>query len=191
MAAAVFHGDERITIERIPLPRVGEGEVLMRVGKTALCGSDFKLWHKGAEFTAGHEIFGRVEQPGHRLHDTRCCVYIPLHCGHCAVMPARRHADVSGNVVPHRLEPAGGLCRICTGSGELPAAGSRGHRGSACPAPARHDRYIGACRPLRRTSHAAKRGRFGIGDRRRSRRAWGRVGAADAWLPQHPHLRSK
>ena len=34
MAAAVFHGDERITIERIPLPRVGEGEVLMRVGKT-------------------------------------------------------------------------------------------------------------------------------------------------------------
>jgi len=84
MAAAVFHGDERITIERIPLPRVGEGEVLMRVGKTALCGSDFKLWHKGAEFTAGHEIFGRVEQPGHRLHDTRCCVYIPLHCGHCA-----------------------------------------------------------------------------------------------------------
>ncbi|MBV8848400.1 MAG: alcohol dehydrogenase catalytic domain-containing protein [Methylobacteriaceae bacterium] len=84
MAAAIFRGNEHITIERVPIPRVDEGEVLVRVGKTALCGSDFKLWHKGAEFTAGHEIFGRVEQPGHRLHDQRCCIYIPLHCGHCA-----------------------------------------------------------------------------------------------------------
>jgi len=54
------------------------------VSRTALCGSDFKLWHKGAEFTAGHEIFGVVEQPGHPMHGKRCAVYIPLHCGHCA-----------------------------------------------------------------------------------------------------------
>ncbi|HEV2154323.1 zinc-binding dehydrogenase [Bradyrhizobium sp.] len=84
MQAAVFHGAERITIERVAMPDVGAGEVLVRVSRTALCGSDFKLWHKGAEFTAGHEIFGVVEQPGHRLHGRRCAVYIPLHCGHCA-----------------------------------------------------------------------------------------------------------
>ncbi|MEY9178770.1 threonine dehydrogenase-like Zn-dependent dehydrogenase [Bradyrhizobium sp. USDA 326] len=84
MQAAVFHGNDRITIERVAMPDVGAGEVLVRVSRTALCGSDFKLWHKGAEFTAGHEIFGVVEQPGHRLHGRRCAVYIPLHCGHCA-----------------------------------------------------------------------------------------------------------
>lgn len=84
MQAAVFHGHERITIEPVTMPDVGTGEVLVRVSRTALCGSDFKLWHKGAEFTAGHEIFGVVEQPGHRLHGRRCAVYIPLHCGHCA-----------------------------------------------------------------------------------------------------------
>ena len=84
MEAAVFHGNERITIERVTIPDVGAGEVLVRVSRTALCGSDFKLWHKGAEFTAGHEIFGVVEQPGHRMHDRRCAVYIPLHCDHCA-----------------------------------------------------------------------------------------------------------
>ncbi|AWM00546.1 zinc-dependent alcohol dehydrogenase family protein [Bradyrhizobium amphicarpaeae] len=84
MQAAVFHGNDRITIERVAMPDVGPGEVLVRVSRTALCGSDFKLWHKGAEFTAGHEIFGVVEQPGHRLHGRRCAVYIPLHCGHCA-----------------------------------------------------------------------------------------------------------
>ncbi|GAC1327564.1 MAG: zinc-binding dehydrogenase [Beijerinckiaceae bacterium] len=83
MRAAVFHGHDRITIGRVPIPDVGDGEVLLRVAKTALCGSDFKLWHKGAEFTAGHEIFGRVEQPGHPMHGRRCAVYIPVHCGHC------------------------------------------------------------------------------------------------------------
>jgi threonine dehydrogenase-like Zn-dependent dehydrogenase len=83
MQAAVFHGGERITIERVAIPDVGAGEVLVRVLRTALCGSDFKLWHKGAEFTAGHEIFGVVEQPGHPMHGRRCAVYIPLHCDRC------------------------------------------------------------------------------------------------------------
>lgn len=84
MEAAVFHGGERITIQRVEIPDVGTGEVLVRVSRTALCGSDFKLWHKGAEFTAGHEIFGVVEQPGHAMHGRRCAVYIPVHCGRCA-----------------------------------------------------------------------------------------------------------
>ncbi len=84
MQAAVFHGHEHITIERVRIPDVGEGEVLVRVLRTALCGSDFKLWHKGSEFTAGHEIFGVVEQPGHRMHGRRCAVYIPVHCDGCA-----------------------------------------------------------------------------------------------------------
>jgi threonine dehydrogenase-like Zn-dependent dehydrogenase len=83
MRASVFHGDRRITIEDQDIPAVGEGEVLVRVERTALCGSDFKLWYKGAEFTAGHEIFGTVEQPGHPRHGQRNVVYIPLHCDHC------------------------------------------------------------------------------------------------------------
>jgi threonine dehydrogenase-like Zn-dependent dehydrogenase len=84
MQAAVFHGNQRISIERVAIPDVGADEVLLRVSRTALCGSDFKLWNKGAEFTAGHEIFGIVEQPGHPMHGRRCAVYIPLHCDHCA-----------------------------------------------------------------------------------------------------------
>lgn len=84
MRAAVFHGAERITIECMPIPEPAPGEVLVRVRHTALCGSDFKLWHKGAEFTAGHEIFGVVEQPGHARHGQRCAIYIPVHCDRCA-----------------------------------------------------------------------------------------------------------
>jgi propanol-preferring alcohol dehydrogenase len=84
MHAAVFHGDQRISIGSVERPRPVAGEVLLRVRRTALCGSDTKLWIKGAQFTPGHEIFGVVEQPGHALHGRRCLVYIPLHCGHCA-----------------------------------------------------------------------------------------------------------
>lgn len=88
MRAAVFHGGDRITVERAGIPDVAAGEVLVRVLRTALCGSDFKLWHKGAEFTAGHEVFGVVDMPGHPMHGRRCAVYIPLHCGRCIACAA-------------------------------------------------------------------------------------------------------
>jgi propanol-preferring alcohol dehydrogenase len=84
MQAAVFHGDKQITIAEADRPVPGPGEVLLRVKRTALCGSDTKLWIKGAAFTPGHEIFGIVQQSGHVLDGKRCLVYIPVHCGHCA-----------------------------------------------------------------------------------------------------------
>lgn len=90
MRAADFRGGEVIEITTVPRPVPGEAEVLLRVTRTALCGSDFKLWHNGAEHIAGHEISGRVEQPGHPLHDRLCAVYIPQHCGHCAACLAGR-----------------------------------------------------------------------------------------------------
>lgn len=83
MQTAFFHGDRQITIGSAERPSAGPGEVLLRVRRTALCGSDTKAWIKGAQFTPGHEIFGVVEQLGHALHGRRCLVYIPVHCGHC------------------------------------------------------------------------------------------------------------
>jgi threonine dehydrogenase-like Zn-dependent dehydrogenase len=88
MRFANFKGDDCITIETRPRPEPAEGEALLRVLRTALCGSDFKLWHNGAEHVAGHEIFGRVDHPGHPLDGRRCVIYIPLHCGHCAACGA-------------------------------------------------------------------------------------------------------
>ena len=83
MQAAQFHGNKHITIGEADMPVPAGGEVLLRVRRTALCGSDTKLWLKGAEFTPGHEIFGLVQQPGHALDGRRCLVYIPVHCGKC------------------------------------------------------------------------------------------------------------
>ena len=97
MQAAIFHGDKNITIGEAPMPVPGAGEALLRVKRTALCGSDTKLWFKGATVTPGHEIFGVVEQTGHPLHGRRCLVYIPVHCGHCepAARATRRCASTN------------------------------------------------------------------------------------------------
>jgi len=83
MQAAVFHGNQQISIADAPMPQAGPGEVLLAVRRTALCGSDVKVWHKGATITPGHEIFGVVTQRGHPLDGQRCLVYIPVHCGRC------------------------------------------------------------------------------------------------------------
>ena len=83
MQTAVFPGDRKISLAEAAVPVPGPGEVLLRVRRTALCGSDAKPWVKGAKVTPGHEIFGVVEQPGHALHGQRSLVYIPVHCGHC------------------------------------------------------------------------------------------------------------
>lgn len=84
MQTAVFSGERRITLAEAPRPEPAAGEVLLRVRRTALCGSDVKPWIKGAKVTPGHEIFGIVEQPGHPLHGQRSLVYIPVFCGRCA-----------------------------------------------------------------------------------------------------------
>ena len=90
MQAADFEGGDTISIREVPRPVAGEGEALVRVSRTALCGSDFKLWHHGSAFIAGHEIAGHVEQPGHPLHGHLCAVYIPLHCDRCDACAAGR-----------------------------------------------------------------------------------------------------
>ena len=139
------------------MPDVGAGEVLVRVSRTALCGSDFKLWHKGARIHRRPRDLRRrrAAGPSHarqalrRLH--------PRALRPLRRLPARRHPDVPGSLQPDRLEPAGRLCRICAGAGELPAAGARRHRGQPRAAAARHDRHVGARRALRRAASCRRR----------------------------------
>jgi propanol-preferring alcohol dehydrogenase len=83
MRVAEFRGGGVIEIGERPAPAVGAGEVMVRVLRCALCGSDLKLLGKGASWTPGHEILGRVDQPGHALHGRRVLVYIPVFCGAC------------------------------------------------------------------------------------------------------------
>lgn len=81
---ARFPGGCAVELTRSPLPEPLSGEVIIRVRRTALCGSDNRLWRDGAKQIPGHEIFGIVEQADHTRHGERVCIYIPVYCGHCS-----------------------------------------------------------------------------------------------------------
>lgn len=77
MKAVRVHGPQDYRLEEVPVPRIGPGEVLVRVLATGVCASDVKTFHGArvwgsaeiapyieAPVTAGHEFVGRVEAMG-------------------------------------------------------------------------------------------------------------------------------
>jgi L-iditol 2-dehydrogenase len=71
MTAAVLYGKEDVKIEKVPIPRVAEGEVLVKVHVALTCGTDLKVYQRGYHARMivppalfGHELAGTVEEVG-------------------------------------------------------------------------------------------------------------------------------
>ena len=67
MRAGVYRGKGRVVVESVPIPEIGEGEVLFRVAACGICGTDIKKIQHG--FVAppqilGHELAGTVVSVG-------------------------------------------------------------------------------------------------------------------------------
>jgi L-iditol 2-dehydrogenase len=67
MTAAVLYGKEDVKIEKVPIPRVGEGEVLVKVQVALTCGTDLKVYQRGYHARMivppalfGHELAGDI-----------------------------------------------------------------------------------------------------------------------------------
>jgi alcohol dehydrogenase len=91
--AIVNNGPKNFSVDHVPDPRIeGPGDAVVRVEKTAICGSDLHMYH-GPEmaisgFTMGHEFLGTVEDVGSEVHrfapGQRVIVSCIDGCGHCA-----------------------------------------------------------------------------------------------------------
>lgn len=91
--AAVMQGLHKpLAIERLPDPEPGEGEVLVRVGRCGICGSDLHMtedpaFGKGAGEVLGHEFAGEIVALGRNAEGVGIgdlVSVIPLaSCGHC------------------------------------------------------------------------------------------------------------
>jgi L-iditol 2-dehydrogenase len=71
MTAAVLYGKEDVKIEKVPIPMVGEGEVLIKVQVALTCGTDLKVFKRGYHARMivppaffGHELAGIIEETG-------------------------------------------------------------------------------------------------------------------------------
>src|SRR6266704_2123915 len=74
MTAAVLYGKEDVKIEKVPIPRVGEGEVLIKVQVALTCGTDLKVYQRGYHARMiippalfGHELAGVIEEIGPKV----------------------------------------------------------------------------------------------------------------------------
>jgi threonine dehydrogenase-like Zn-dependent dehydrogenase len=91
MKAAVFHGPNDIRVERVPRPRPGPGEAVVRVTLTTICGTDVHIL-KGeypvrSGLIVGHEPVGVIDElgagvTGYEVGD-RVLVGAITPCGQC------------------------------------------------------------------------------------------------------------
>lgn len=70
MRAAVYRGPSAVSIEAVPIPKISEGDILVRVHTCGVCGTDLKKIEYGLvppPRIFGHEIAGTVVEVGPRV----------------------------------------------------------------------------------------------------------------------------
>jgi threonine dehydrogenase-like Zn-dependent dehydrogenase len=93
MKAIVYHGPADFRFESVADAALGaDTDVVVRVTKSAICGSDLHLWHGGLPtpdrgFAVGHEFVGVVEEAGRSVRTVakgdRVLVSCTTGCGAC------------------------------------------------------------------------------------------------------------
>ncbi|HOX07151.1 MAG TPA: alcohol dehydrogenase catalytic domain-containing protein [Planctomycetota bacterium] len=69
MKAAVYHGPRDVRIETVPTPKAEAGELVLKILRCAVCGTDKRIFTHGQKnvvppTTTGHEMVGEVHEIG-------------------------------------------------------------------------------------------------------------------------------
>ena len=66
MKVAVYHNNKDIRIQEMPKPKIKEGEILVKVKASSICGTDVMEWYriKKAPLILGHETTGDIVEVG-------------------------------------------------------------------------------------------------------------------------------
>ncbi len=92
MKAAVFDAVKSIKVREVPIPEIGDDDVLIKVKNTGICGTDWSIyngWYSSDKLPmiAGHEFSGIIAKAGknvkkHKEGD-RVTADINMSCGEC------------------------------------------------------------------------------------------------------------
>lgn len=91
MRALVFHGPGQIAVEERPIPEIGPGDVLLKVGAASVCASDIRVYRGEKKAVpgviTGHEFAGTVVRVGDDVRNVavgdRTIVCPIVACGAC------------------------------------------------------------------------------------------------------------
>jgi D-arabinose 1-dehydrogenase-like Zn-dependent alcohol dehydrogenase len=122
MLSCRYHGKrERVTVDTVPVPVIGEADALVRVVASGICRSDWHLWNGdwswfGANVpnptTLGHEVGGVVERVGSGVKrvvpGTRVTIPFNIACGYCPYCREGRQNICDNPSSYFRVEGAGG-----------------------------------------------------------------------------------
>jgi L-iditol 2-dehydrogenase len=95
MIVAKYYNNNDIRLEELPIPKIGPGEILVKVQASGICGTDVMEWYriKKAPRILGHEIAGEIVesqsdkyQPGQRVFVSH---HVP--CNTCKYCRAGHH----------------------------------------------------------------------------------------------------
>jgi len=66
LRVAVYYNNNDVRLEEMPIPSIGQDELLVRVDASGICGSDVMEWYRimRAPLVLGHEIAGTVAEVG-------------------------------------------------------------------------------------------------------------------------------
>jgi L-iditol 2-dehydrogenase len=103
MRAGVYRGKGRVVVETVPIPEIGEGEVLFRVAACGICGTDIKKIHHGfvqPPQILGHELGGTVVEVGRGVTKfrpgDRVVSFHHIPCGDCFYCQRKLFSQCSG-----------------------------------------------------------------------------------------------
>ncbi len=101
MMAAVLYGKEHLQVEPVAVPKLGEGDILVRVKAALTCGTDVKVFRRGYHARMivppavfGHELAGDIVAVGRGRHEVlasgqRVVAANSAPCDDCFYLPAR------------------------------------------------------------------------------------------------------
>jgi L-iditol 2-dehydrogenase len=113
MRVAMYYSNRDIRLEEVPVPEINDGEMLVKIEASGICGSDVMEWYRlhKAPLILGHEISGQVVEvgaginnfkPGDRVvatHHVPCLTCHYCQNGHetvCETLLSGTHFDPGG-----------------------------------------------------------------------------------------------
>lgn len=112
MRVAKYYKNSDLRIEEMPVPKIGPGELLVKVEASGICGSDVMEWYRidRVPLILGHEIAGTIEEVGAGVKGCKkgdrvaCSHHVP--CEKCAYCLSG-HESVCDTLRKTNFDPGG------------------------------------------------------------------------------------